>query len=190
MGRTKEVNFLTFVEDVPARKARPRMRRDEANIELPSWIADLRWCLDPPSMWDYSQHVEEFSISRGLGGSSGIQVLEDQRRLRMQGYQFDSIKQYGETNAEARERRVVPGSLPFLSAIFRSAETPYGTQEQALDAIWSSMASFTDSNMEPRFPVPELLKNRVMLWLCDAMASAKVFRDDNPSVQEQTRLLS
>ncbi|KAK4442529.1 heterokaryon incompatibility protein-domain-containing protein [Podospora aff. communis PSN243] len=61
MQRTKEVNFLAFVEDAGVRKVRPTMKNDGRNVELPTWVPDLRCCLDPPSMWDYFQGVENFN---------------------------------------------------------------------------------------------------------------------------------
>ena len=49
MHRVKEVNFLTIVEDVSARKMRSMSSCDGKRVvaELPSWVPDLRCSLDP-----------------------------------------------------------------------------------------------------------------------------------------------
>ncbi|KAK4118773.1 hypothetical protein N657DRAFT_650963 [Parathielavia appendiculata] len=189
MQRTKEVNFLTFVEDAASRSQRPRMRRDGEKVkELPSWVPDLRCRLEPPSMWDYFQSVECFNVSRGLEASKGLEVFEKQRRMRVWGYRFDRVKRCGETSTEAAERYSLPGIVAMLGAIATSPETPYGSQENAFDAIWTSIAILTDSETDPSFPIPESHKERAMLWLYDAMAAGKVFRKTNTYTQEQERL--
>ncbi|KAK5659162.1 hypothetical protein OQA88_1252 [Cercophora sp. LCS_1] len=130
MQRVQEVNFLTFVEDAGARKLRPQMKNDARHVELPSWVPDLRCCLEPPSMWDFFQGSESFDISRDLEGkfpsgyqkstANGLEVVPERRQLRMWGYRFDAVRMCGESTDEAQRLKAVPKLVALFAAMVRS----------------------------------------------------------------------
>lgn len=202
MQRVKEVNFLAFVEDASARKNRPRSSCDGKRVvELPSWVPDLRCCLDPPSLWDSFQFNPDFNVSKGLearfpkgkhvGSINGLAVDKPQRQLRMWGYRFDVVAGCGETSAEAREQKAIPRIVALLRDIARTIETtPYGSQSGADDGMSASLAiAADDTGSDPSFPVSKELKEHATRWLFHNLAHSRIFGDDNAYIQEQDLLL-
>ncbi|KAK0624170.1 heterokaryon incompatibility protein-domain-containing protein [Immersiella caudata] len=216
MQRVQEVNFLTFIEDAGARKLRPPMKNDAQHVELPSWVPDLRCCLEPPSMWDYFQGSESFDISRGLEGrfpigrekstANGLEVILERQQLRMWGYRFDVVEMCGESTNEAQRLKGVPKLVTLIAALVRSISNtcegspkggdgenlpgrPYRTLDGVLDAIWTSVALLTDTDADPSFPIPEEHKKRAVLWLCHAMGDGGTLGEGNVYTRGMGKLL-
>ncbi|KAK3314588.1 heterokaryon incompatibility protein-domain-containing protein [Apodospora peruviana] len=172
LSRTKEVNFLTFVEDVSARSNRSRMAKDDAegpgrfyDAKLPSWVPDLRASLEPDSLWACFEHRDDFNISRGLPGRRsrsegepvhGMRVDEAKKRLKLDGYLFDTIQSGAQSASEM---------LEMTKQILSDPDSEEDSHQGALDALWKSMALLTSPEVDQAFPVTDSMALTARRWL-------------------------
>jgi len=162
MRRTKDVNFLTYVEDAAAHRCRPRMSKDPDDggyyaAKIPSWVPDLRAPLEPASMVAFYGVCEWMNVSKGLPSRkdrdetesvSGMVVDEVEGRLRLDGYLFDTIQTSAQSPAQI---------LQMLRDILKDPSTDEDSHEGAIDAVWHSIAVLSKCDVDTNQPVtPEM----------------------------------
>ena len=176
------VNFLTFVEGVSARASRPRMSKDPEggryDAKLPSWVPDLRASLEPDSLWAYFEHCDNFNISKGLPERSarpdgepgqGMRVDEENRRLMLNGYLFDTIQSSAQSAVEI---------LEMVKHILSGPDTEEDSHQGAVEALWKSMALLTSRNVDQEFPVSDVMVLAARRWLLQLSGGAASLRAD------------
>jgi len=169
LRRTKDVNYLTYVEDAAARRYRPRMSRDpdggSYDAELPSWVPDLRAPLEPTSMWAFYGPCEWMNISKGLPERKnigenepihGIVVDEGRGRLKLDGYLLDTIQASAQSPTEI---------LQLIRDILKDPWTEEDPHGGALDAIWYSMTFLTKRDVDASQGITEDMAVKSHSWL-------------------------
>lgn len=200
MDRTKEVNFLTFIEDASARMNRPKMSYDKLGKSvpaLPSWVPDLRASLEPGSMWDAYRDNELFNISKGLAGKreeadetiNDLAVDRDLCCLKLRGFSFDTIEQFGESTDDIEHQQSMPYILELIIDILSEPSRPYDSLKEVFDAIWSSISILADTDPSPSFPVTPDRMRRARDWFLHKLAHSSIQNVHNIYAQKQDQLL-
>ncbi|KAK1827277.1 hypothetical protein QBC39DRAFT_178881 [Podospora conica] len=163
-------------------KAEDAVRREGGRVKsgAAEHVGYLSW--KPPrerTVRHLQGHREQVSCRDTI---TGLQVDLDR---------FDGVGRCGETSDEATEQRAIPRIVELLGAIAKATAmtSPYGSPDDACDALWTCMALLTDLDADPTVPMSEAHKRTATLWLYHALACASIFNADNVHVQEQNKLL-
>ncbi|KAM5347434.1 hypothetical protein ACJ41O_010439 [Fusarium nematophilum] len=201
VDRTKNLNFLTFVEDASARQARPKAMRHDVQEglkkgSLPTWVPDLRARLEPISMWSEFQFIDDFDISKNLDDKVSYEIHVDRGtgRLTLHGCMLDTIVQFGESYEELERQESIPGILELVKDLLAVASpTPYERPNGAMDAVLSSIILLAELDAteeeDRRFPVPQAMRVRCKDWLLHSLAHAEIIATQNYCTVRQKALL-